>query len=60
MKDKKKIIVNVDTLKARVFDYYCKQLEEAESQVLDLVAGDMLIAKGVIDLVEEIGVVYEL
>lgn len=54
MLSRNEVVVNLDTVKANLFDYYCDQLVgvEPKSEKLFYAANNMLVASGVIDLIE--------
>lgn len=48
------VAVNISELKAHIFDYYCAELENATKDEAHKIAHDLLVAKGVIELIEKL------
>lgn len=55
----KKILVNMETLKAALFDRFTEELVTTEIKDRDNVIIDMLTAKEVVNVVESCAIAYE-
>ena len=50
------VVVNLNDVKAKVFDYYVEQFENAtDNEKMFFAANNMLVAAGVIELIGEAG-----